>query len=237
MMFSPDDYRILAGEGFNALLARDAELKRLEGLKYDKTLEARFLMEVLGIGDFRIGKLPVRPLSAAKWAFLWLLESPFVIGGDIHAADVDIILYVLSVWDIREIAVAPHEIPAAASDYRFAPGIPMEEVRSEVRQIVNAAFLPLEMLPPSADSSSEPARFDGIWATHVAGLAARESGMSFNYCLHRMSLSSVCGFFVNWRRRDGADANQIRRRPNEEIQALISARVDALATDFLGKKE
>lgn len=237
MMFSPDDYRILAGEDFNALLAQDAELKRLEGLKYDKTLEARFLMEVLGVGDFRIGKLPVRPLTAAKWAFLWLLESPFVIGGKIDAADVDIILYVLSVWDIREIAVAPHEIPAAASDYRLAPGIPMEEVRSEVRQIVNAAFLPLEMLPPSAGSSSEPERFDGIWATHVAGLAARESGMSFNYCLHRMSLSAVCGFFVNWRRREGSDADQIRRRPNEEIQALISARVDALATDFLNKKE
>ncbi len=238
MMFTPDDYRILAGEGFNALLARDAELKRLEGLKYDKTLEARVLMEVLGIGDFRVGKLPVRPLSAAKWAFLWLLESPFVIGGNIDPADLDLILYVLSVWDIREIAVAPHEIPAAASDYRFAPGISMEEVRTEVRQIIHTAFLPLEMLPPSSSgASAEPDRLDGIWATHIAGLAARESGMSFNYCLHRMSLSSVCGFFVNFRRREGADADQIRRRPNQEIQSLISARVNALAAEYLSKKE
>lgn len=203
---------------------------------YDKALENRFLMEVLGIGDFRIGKLPVRPLSAAKWAFLWLLESPFAVGGEINGAAVDVVLYVLSVWDLREIAVAPHEIPAAASDYRLATGIPMDETVAAVRRAVGVAFLPLDMLPPLPGGSGEPLRFDGIWATHVAGIAARESGMPFNYCLHRMSLSTVCGLFVNWRRREGADADQIRRRPNEEVQQLISDRIDALALDFLSKK-
>lgn len=237
MAISPDDYRRLAGEGFNAILAQDPELKRLDTLKYDKTLEARFLMEVLGVGDFRVGKLPIRPLTAAKWAFLWMLESPFVIGGAASPADVDIVLYVLSAWDIREIAVAPHEIPGAAADYRFAPGISQGDVCTEVRQIIHTAFLPLEMLPASAGSSTEPERFDGIWATHVAGLAARESCMPFDYCLHLMSLSSVCGFFVNWRRRSGADADQIRRRPNGDIETQISARVDALAADFLRKQE
>lgn len=237
MTFSPDDYRILAGEGFNALLAQDAELKRLDGLKYDKTLESRFLMEVLGVGDFRVGKLPIRPLTAAKWAFLWMLESPFAIGGAPGATDIDVILYVLSAWDLRDMAVAPHEIPAAASGYRFATGIPLEEVLADVRQIVHTAFLPLEMLPVSADTSTEPERFDGIWVTHVAGLAARESGMPFTYCLHRMSLAAVCGFFITWRRREGVDADQIRRRPSADIEAQISARVDALATEFLSKKE
>lgn len=239
MRLTPEEYRVLANDrGFNALLAQDAELRRLESLKHDKALEARFLMESLGVGDYRLGKLPVRPLTVAKWAFLWMLESPFVTGEGIAAADIDVMLYVLSVWDIREVGVAPHEIPAAASGYLHAAGLATSDVLDEVWQIINVAFLPLEMLPsPPAADASEPVRFDGMWVTHAAGLAARESGMPFSYCTHRMSLSTVCAFFVNWRKREGTEAEQIRHRPGREIQRLMDARINDLMMEFLHKNK
>ena len=236
MCFTPEEYRILAGKEFNALLAEDPELRRLEGMKYDKTLEARVLMEIMGmVGSYRIGKLPCLPLTAAKWAFLWMVDSPFAIGGSAGPAEVDLVLYVLSEPDLRKIPHGVHEIPAVASGYSLATGLRTEDIFSEIRGIIHTAFQPLEMLPRS-DGSGEPERFDGVWATHVAGLAARESGMPFDYCLHQMSLSSVCAFFVNWRKREGGDSDQIRRRPSEEIESEISRRIDHLAKVFLKKK-
>ena len=72
---------LLAGKEFNEILAGDHILKELEKARYNSAAEKHLLLEVLDLGDYRIGKLPVRPLTVAKWSFLWLLESPFVIGG------------------------------------------------------------------------------------------------------------------------------------------------------------
>ena len=235
-MFTADEYRILAGKEFNLILAEDPEIKRLEGLKYDKTLESRVLMEIMGlVGGYHIGKLPCLPLTAAKWAFLWMVDSPFVIGGAAGPAEVDLILYILSEPDLRKIPCGVHEIPAVASGYAFATGLRTEDIFSEIRGIIHTAFQPLEMLPRS-DGAGESERFDGVWATHVAGLAARESGMPFDYCLHQMSLSAVCAFFVNWRKRESSDSEQIRRRPSAEIEEKISERINALSKEFLKKK-
>ena len=237
MEFTPEECRILAGKVFNALLAGDPEIRRLESMKYDKALESRVLMEIMGmVGSYHIGKLPCLPLTAAKWAFLWMLDSPFAVGGSAGPAEVDLVLYVLSEPDLRKIPCGVHELPAVASGYAFATGLRTEDIFSEIRGIIHTAFQPLEMLPRS-DGSGEPERFDGVWAAHVAGVAARESGMPFDYCLHQMSLSAVCAFFVNWRKREGGDSDQIRRRPSEEIEERISARINALAKEFLKKKE
>lgn len=102
MMRTPEDFRLLAGREFSELLGSDPELKRLDALKYDKAAETRVLLEVLGASRCYIGELPVKPLTAARWAFLWMLECPFVTGGTLDAAQLDATLYVMSLEDLRK---------------------------------------------------------------------------------------------------------------------------------------
>ena len=76
--FTEEEYRRLASAEFNLLLQNDQVLKDLENSKYDKRAHSCALLEALCLGEFRIGKLPVLPLTAAKWAFLWILGNGFV---------------------------------------------------------------------------------------------------------------------------------------------------------------
>ena len=82
-MRTEEELRRLATPEFSRLLAADPELRRLNSLTLDRGAEGALLFEVAGFGVSRIGRLPVRALTAAKWSLLWLLESPFVVGGSV----------------------------------------------------------------------------------------------------------------------------------------------------------
>lgn len=232
--FTQEEYKTLAGTQFNEFLQNDPILNELEHSKYDKTLHAFSLLETLHLGAFSIGKLPVKPLTAAKWAFLWILDNKFVTAPEaVTATDVDVMLYVLSIPDLTEINVALHDIPAVAAGYRNAPGTPLNEVIHEINTMIQQAFLPLAMLPSKDSGSSEESYFDEIWLTAVAGCAARESGMPLDYCMHKMSLSCVFALWINYRRREGSESAQIRYPVAEEIEEKISGRINELAREFL----
>ncbi len=224
----------LASREFNALLAADPELRRLKDLQYDRPTEAQQLLEILSITPRKIGSLPIRTLSAAKWAFLWLLESPYVNGGTVHELDLDLMLYVLALPDLRKITASPWELPILAGGYRQATGLSLEATHAEVQKIRNLAFHPLELLPPTA-LSSEPERFDTQWLMRIGSIAARESGEPMEKVIHEMSLAAVCSLYVNWRARESTDGQQIRHRPNEALTRQISARVECLADEFLSQ--
>ena len=136
--------------------------------------------------------------------------------------------------DLSEINCALHEIPAKAANYRFAPQLQLSDVIIEINTMIQQAFLPLAMLP-GRQENSEDAYFDEIWLTAVAGCAARESGMPLNYCMHKMSLSSVFALYVNYRRREGSEAQQIKYPVSAEIEQKISERVDLLASEYLNE--
>ena len=232
MQFSAEEYRLLAGRRFNEILAADEEMKSLQAQQYDRSAETRVLLEVLSLGDFRIGRLPVRPLTAARWAFLWMLESPFAAGGKIQEPDLDVALFVLSTPDLREIPCAIPEIPAAASSYALSASLPPEEIIREIECMIQTAFSPLALLPP-APPSDVPGEFDALWVTRIAGIAALESGMGIDHCMHRMSLSAVCCFYVNRIRRESENPALIRRRPSAELEEKITKRFNTLAENFL----
>lgn len=236
--FTEEQYRLLAGNAFNELLRNDPELKELESLKYNKSIHARVLLETLGIGAWYIGKLPVIPLTAAKWAFLWALGNGFVSDksdlSDLSDIDIDVMLYILSIPDLSDINCALHEIPAKAANFRFAPQLPLQEVVFEINSVIQQAFLPLAMLPGKQENGEE-SYFDEIWLTAVAGCAARESGMPLNFCMNKMSLSCVFALWINYRRREDREAQQIKYPVSAEIEQKISERVDQLASEYLTK--
>ena len=232
--FTEEEYRRLASAEFNMLLQDDPVLEELENQKYDKTAHYVALLEVLQLGEFRIGKLPVLPLTAAKWAFLWMLGNGFVSDksdkSDGSDVDLDVMLYILSIPDLADIDCNLHEVPAKASGYRFAPQLPREEVAKEIQGMISQAFLPLAMLP-AKKTDNEDAYFDEIWLTAVAGCAARESGESLYYCMHKMSLSTVFALWVNYRRRESTE--KISYPVPSEIEKKIADRVDQLGREFL----
>jgi hypothetical protein len=231
-----EELRRLATPEFNALLAADPELKRLDALKYDKTVDVKVLLEVLNLGSWRIGDLPVMPLTAAKWAFLWALDNPLVSGGDMSETDFDVALYILSCPDLRGIPCGLAGIPGEAAGYARATGLSADRLATELRSVVRAAFRPLEMLPPPDSSDDEPPRYDGVWLATIAGVAAREAATSVLVCMHRMSLAAVCAYFVSNRRRESQEGAKYRYRPSAAVMTAIDDRIDALEEEFLKQK-
>lgn len=232
--FTSEELRRLASAEFNLLLQNDQVLKDLENSKYDKRAHSCALLEALCLGEFRIGKLPVLPLTAAKWAFLWMLGNGFVADlsdkSDGSDVDLDVMLYILSIPDLADIDCNLHEVPAKASKYRFAPQLPRDELVKEIYDMISRAFLPLAMLP-AKKTDNEEAYFDEIWLTAVAGCAARESGESLYYCMHKMSLSTVFALWVNYRRRESTE--KISYPVPSEIEKKIADRVNQLGREFL----
>lgn len=177
-------------------------------------------------------------MTAGKWAFLWLMKSPFVRNGKVTLADIDTALYVLSRWDLREdVKTTFSGIPAAASGYLRMTGENVETVLDVIKSMVRRALLPLTMLPCDYQSDEEEIRYDLDWITRICGIAARSSLESFTQIVHRMPLCQVCALYVDWRRRECEGGDQIRHRPDAETMDAIDKRMDKLAEDFLRKSK
>ena len=230
-MYTADELRLLAGPEFNQILAEDPVLADLESRKYNRAMDSHVLLEIMGVGTFRIGDLPVRPLTAAKWAFLWMLQSPFVCQGKATAQDLDVLLYILACPDLRSLNIPLSDIPAAASGYSAAPAQPVSETVQDAQTLIMSAFHPLALLPASGHTSDKTPAYDGIWVTRIAGIAARESGHNYMFCLHDLSLSACCAFYANWRARE--EGKELRPHNSTETESAINARVEELTKQFL----
>ena len=228
----------LATKEFSAVLAADPELKRLGGLQYDRKREFAPLLDAIGLrGGSRIGELPVQPLTAAKWGFLWGIGNPLVAGdlpeGTVPtAADVNIFLFVLAAPDLRTLQLSLPELPAAAHGYAAATGLSPEDVVREIHQVKQSAFHAFEMLP-SISGAGEPVHYDADWLTCLTGVAARETLTPVDAVMHDMPLSTVLYHYIQYRRREDIRGREIKRRPSAEVQGLISNRIDELAEQFL----
>ncbi len=231
---SPEELNRLASKEFSAVLAADPVIRDLRASLTDRkdfipgTFDALLLS-----GGHRIGDLPILPLTAAKWAFLWVIESPFVTGKNTALEnDLNLFLFVLSCPDLRQLQIPLTQLPVAADHYLQAAALPPEQVVREIQSVIGNAFSPLSMLPKS-ESAPEEVFYDGAWLAWIASVAVRESGMPYDRVIHELPLSLLCNFYVAWRRREGIDGNKIRRPQNGEILNRINARVEELGKEFL----
>ena len=232
---SPEELTRLASKDFSEILAADPVILDLRASLTDrKDIVPSTLDALLMSGVDRIGNLPVLPLTAAKWAFLWVIESPFVTGKNaVSETDLNIILYVLSCPDLRKLQIPLTQLPAAADHYLQTTALSTEQVIREIQSVIGNAFSPLAMLPKSDSGSSEEVFYDGAWLAWIASIAVRESGMPYDRVIHELPLSLVCNFYVSWRRRESINGDKIRRPQNGEIIDQIQARVDELGRQFL----
>ena len=232
---SPEDLTRLASKEFSAILAADPLLAELRSRLVDRRdfIQGTFDALLLSVGN-RIGDLPLLPLTAAKWAFLWVIGSPFVSGkGQVTKTDLDLFLFVLNCSDLRKLHVPLSQLLDEAARCAAASGLDYEIILNEIRQVINSAFAPLSMLPKSESGSSEEVFHDGAWLAWIASIAVRESGMPYDRVIHELPLSLLCNFYVTWRRREGIDGDKIRRPQNSETMDQIQARVDELGKEFL----
>ncbi len=231
---SPEDLSRLSSKEFSAVLAADPVIRDLRAsLTVRKDFIPGTFDALLLSGCDRIGDLSVLPLTAAKWAFLWVIESPFVTGKNaVSETDLDLFLFVLSCPDLRRLQIPLKQLPAEAGHYLQAAALPPEQVIREIQAVIGNTFSPLAMLPRSG-SAPEEVFYDGAWLAWIASIAVKESGMPYDRVIHEIPLSLVCNFYVAWRRREGIDGDKIRRPQNGKILDQISARVDELGKDFL----
>lgn len=244
-MMTPDDLRRLATPEFNRILAADPVLAALQRESRQGSVEKANLLDALELsGNLTIGNLPVRPLTAAKLALLWVVENALIPGAQADATitDYDVFLYVLSRMDLREdISCASLAgLPAEASGLSLATGLPPEDLAMQCRTMIRKALRPLSMMPLDDvgcnDGESTSPVYDLDWITRVCGIAARESNQPFELCLHRMPLALVCAFYVDHTRRNAANGNEVKKRPDTVLANAIDARIDELAKDFLAPR-
>lgn len=236
---SPEELKRLASKEFSDLMAADPVIRDLRSRLTDRKdfISGTFDALLLSGGD-RIGDLPVLPLTAAKWAFLWTIENPFVIGADqASAIDLDIFLYVLTCPDLRKLDFSLTSLSVEARDYASATGLETDRVIREIQSVIGNAFSPLAMLPKSDSGSSEEVFYDGAWLVWIASVAVRESGMPYDRVIHELPLNLLCNFYVAWRRRESPDGDKIRRPQNGEIMDQINARIEELGKEFLEHTE
>ena len=230
---SPEELSRLSSTEFSAILAADPVLADLRSRLVDRRDFIGGTFDALLISNGRIGDLPVLPLTAAKWAFLWVIESPFVTGkGSVSETDLGLFLFVLSCPDLRKLEVPLAQLPAEAARYPAAAALPPDQLLQEIRQVIDSAFFPLAMLP-SSGGDPEEVFYDGAWLAWIASIAVRESGLPYDRIIHELPLSLLCNLYAAWRRREGIDGDKIRRPQNGETLDQIQARVDELGREFL----
>ena len=233
---SPEDLTRLSSKEFSTVLAADPVIRDLRSRLVDRRDFIPGTFDALLLGGSRIGDLPVLPLTAAKWAFLWVIESPFVSGkGQVTETDLDLFLFVLNCSDLRKLHVPLSQLLDEAARCAAATGLPLEQVIREIQSMIGNAFFPLAMLS-SSGGEPEEVFYDGAWLAWIASVAVRESGMPYDRVIHELPLSLLCNFYVAWRRREGVDGDRISRPQNGEIMDQIQARVDELGKEFLSKK-
>lgn len=220
-------------QDFQDLLNTDPYLNELNRSKYDHAADFFALMELLR-GPFRIGNMPIQPLTPAVWAFLWGIGNRYTTGSlEVTESDTDVFLYLLA-NGVRNLGCDIDELPAIASGFCPSMGLDYQTAVSELNQTIHAAFRPLEMLPKTKGSSSDQVCYDADWVVRLCSVAARESNEKAADIMFNMPLSTCFHYYVNAMRQNDTEG-LIRKRTSGEIAREIVQYVDRLGEKFIAE--
>ena len=235
-----DDLRELTvDQDFQTLFKQDKVLDELEAETYNETKEFFSLNWFLGLAPVAVGKLPLQPLTPAKWSFLWAVGNSYARGGDCRLRDADVFLYVLA-KDLRDLGCTVSELPVKAAGFTAAAGLDFRQAHEEIRFLVDVAFLPLQLLPqPKSGLDNEEEkdvpRFDVEWLADLGSVVTKESGEPASYILHRMPMNTACAYVVSARKAVDTK-HEVGRRPSAQISQDMMERAYALGRSYLDRK-
>lgn len=231
MNLTPEQQLFLASsEEFQARLNDDPILMELDAARIDMEAEKLILFEALGATE-KICGIDVQPITPAVWSVLWTLKSPLCTGGlNATALDAAIALWLLT-HPLGDFAY--DSIEEDAAQYSKTVAADWSDIWMELISMVNLAFSPLKMLPPSGNGDSDPV-FDADWMLSVCSVAARESGVSLQFAANNYPLSMVHGLAVICARKANPGSCYQKHMP-EYVGKKTLERIDELAADFLKK--
>jgi hypothetical protein len=238
---------VFADAAFIDALNSDQEIKALESARVDIVDELAALCQVLG-GRYRITaaeprrrwfnskarSLLLNPITPAVWAIWWALDLPFVHGRmEITEIDVDIALYTLSV-KASEIGGSASGIAAMAEGMCKKHRIDYRDAAEVIAILAHDALRPLEMLPPSGNSTEALPEFGADWLTRICGSVAERMHYPAHLIAVERPLAEVALHYC-WQVSAADSKLEVKRRTPEDICALIWERTLQLAEEWKAK--
>lgn len=211
-------FKLTKDKEFQHRFATDKELDELDSLKNNPAEELKALQAVLGL-DLSFTDRKTKVLTPAKWAYLWILNSPFVTSEKPPTEiDIDLFLYIL------EKGVENGDIVESFNKsirYTKTIDIDYEEALKVIINAIRIAFRPLNLFPKRQGTGSKLV-FDADWITSLVARVHAVTGETPKYIMHEMSLTSACYYFAQYARMQGDDT--IYKRSEEEILILQDRR-------------
>ena len=220
-------FNLTKDKEFQHRFATDKELDELDSLKNNPAEELKALQSVLGL-DLTFTDRKTKVLTPAKWAYLWILNSPFVTSEKPPTEiDIDLFLYIL------EKGVENGDVVESFNKsigYTKTINIDYEEALKVIINAIRIAFRPLHLFPKRQGNGSKLV-FDADWITSLVARVHAVTGETPKYIMHEMSLTSACYYFAQYARMQGDDT--IYKRSEEEILILQDRRACELIVDRL----
>ena len=218
---------------FQRIIETDAVLDKYDEETYDEKKEFFSLIWFLGLAPVAVGRLPLRPLTPAKWAFLWGIGNAYAREKkDAKPVDADVFLFILA-SDLRDLGCTVPEIPGKASGTAAAAGLSFQQAHQEIEYLIAVAFLPLQLLPRK--KPQEDPHYDTEWLADVVSVVSKESGENASFILHDMPMNSVCAYVVSAKKSVDIK-HEVGRRAPEQINEDIMDRAYALGAEYLAQK-
>ena len=231
---NPDLIELASDPAFQAIIASDPELDRLEAEAYDEQREFFALNWFLGLAPVKVGKLPLHQLTPGRWAFLWAIGNGYARKETVTVADADVFLYIMA-KDLRDLGCDVPEIPKKAAGMAAAAGLSFEQAHDEIVYLIKVAFLPLQMLPRDKRDDLRSSKFDVEWLADLISVVTKESGEPARYIMHEMPLTAACAYVITARKAVDTK-REVRRRTEGEIAEEIMDRSYELGSQYLAGK-
>ena len=231
---NPDLIELASDPAFQAIIASDPELDRLEAEAYDEQREFFALNWFLGLAPVKVGKLPLHQLTPGRWAFLWAIGNGYARKETVTVADADVFLYIMA-KDLRDLGCDVPEIPKKAAGMAAAAGLSFEQAHDEIVYLIKVAFLPLQMLPRDKRDDLRSSKFDVEWLADLISVVTKESGEPARYIMPEMPLTAACAYVITARKAVDTK-REVRRRTEGEIAEEIMDRSYELGSQYLAGK-
>ena len=220
---------LASSPAFSEFLDNDPVMKELDACRVDYARERELLFEALG-GTWDIG-FPISPITPAIWSVLWSLKSPFVDGKTtVRVLDVAIFMRLLT-HPLSEIRLSTIEEDAKEEGSSFGLPEDADYLAEELTKLVDLAFSPLKMLPPTIEGDND-VLFDSDWLLSVCSVASREAGIPLQRAAVDLPLSVVFGLMVICARKANPGKHYTKKSP-EWVSKRELERTNELAEEFV----
>lgn len=214
-------------EEFQKRFATDPILDELDQQKFNKAEQIK-LLQILTTKKLTVSNITVKAITPAVWAYLWLIESPFVVQNkQITETDIDIFMYILE-NGIEQ--CDPLNSVSKSFGYCESKNIDYGQAAEIIFLLIKLSFKPL-CLFPKVYGQKNSLLYDTDWLTSVIAKVHSVTGYNPDTIMNEIPLTAICLYFAQYARINGNEA--IYKRSPEELLIAQDQRCCELVVDRL----